>query len=302
MIINQSSLAGLHISYSTAYNKSFEGVQTNYERIATTVPSTTAETNYAWLGQMPQMREWIGEREIQNLSAYNYSIRNRKFEMTVAVPRDVIEDDQYGVYAPSFANMGFAAAQHPDQLCFEALKDGFKKMCYDGKPFFAENHPSGEAGKKRTASNMTHAKLDATSYQSARTAMMLLTGDKGKSLNLVPNLLVVSPTNEHAARLILKADQINGTSNVLKDTAEILVATELADKPDMWFLLCTSRFLKPLIYQKRREMKLVAKTKLEDENVFMRDEYVWGVDGRSNVGYGFWQMAYGSDGTVSEEG
>lgn len=301
MIINQSSLAGLHVSYSAAYNKAFEGIQTNYERIATTVPSTTAATNYAWLGQIPQMREWIGEREIQNLSAYDYIIKNRKFEMTVGVPRDMIEDDQYGVYAPAFSSMGTEAAQHPDQLCFEALKNGFTEKCYDGKPFFATDHPSGEAGKT-AAANMTHAKLDATSYQNARAAMMMLTGDKGKSLNLVPDLLVVSPANEHAARLILKADQINGTSNVLKDTAEILVATELADKPDMWFLMCTKKFLKPLIYQKRREMKLVAKTKLEDENVFMRDEYIWGIDGRSNVGYGFWQMAYGSDGTVSEEG
>lgn len=301
MFINQGSLAGLHTGYSTAYNKAFEAVETKYQKIATTVPSTTAQTNYTWLGQMPQMREWIGAREIQNLSLYDYTIKNRKFEMTVSVPRDVIEDDQYGIFTPSFSNMGYAAAQHPDILCFEALKNGFAEKCYDGKPFFSEDHPSGEAGKNKV-SNMTHEKLDAEAYQNARAEMMLLTGDKGKSLNLVPDLLVVSPANEQAARLILKADQINGTSNVLKDTAELLVATELADKPDMWFLLCTRQFLKPLIYQKRREMKLTAKTRLEDENVFMRDEYLWGVDGRSNVGYGFWQMAFGSDGTEEVSG
>lgn len=301
MLINQSSLAGLNVSYSAAYNKAFEGVETNYQKIATTVPSTTAETNYAWLGQIPQMREWIGEREIQNLSAYSYIIKNRKFEMSVSVPRDAIEDDQYGVYTPSFSNMGFAAAQHPDILCFEALKNGFQELCFDGKPFFAEDHPSGEAGLY-LANNMTHAKLDTDSYEAARASMMMLTGDKGKSMNLVPDLLVVSATNEKKARLILKADQIAGTSNVLKDTAELLVAPELADKPDMWFLLCTKRFLKPLIYQKRKETKLVAKTRPEDDNVFMRDEYVWGVDGRSNVGYGFWQMAYGSDGTEQAKG
>lgn len=301
MIVNQGSLAGLNTSYSAAFNKSFESVQTNYQRIATTVPSTTSETNYAWLGQIPQMREWIGEREIQNLSAYDYTIKNRKFEMTVAVPRDAIEDDQYGVYTPSFSNMGFSAAQHPDLLCFEALKNGFMEKCYDGKPFFATNHPSGEAGSV-AVSNMTHEKLDADAYEEARTSMMMLTGDKGKSLNLVPDLLVVSPANEKAARLILKADTINGTSNILKDTAELLVATELADKPQAWFLLCTKQFLKPLIFQKRRDMKLTAKTKLEDDNVFLRDEYLWGVDGRSNVGYGFWQMAYGSDGTETVKG
>ena len=45
MIVNQASLKGLNVSYSAAYNKAFEGVKSNYEKIATTVPSTTAETN-----------------------------------------------------------------------------------------------------------------------------------------------------------------------------------------------------------------------------------------------------------------
>ncbi len=301
MIVNQSNLRGLDVSYSTAFNKAFEGVETNYQKIATTVPSTTAETSYKWLGQIPQMREWIGAREIQSLAAYGYVIRNRKFEMTVSVPRDDIEDDQYGVYAPVFASMGQEAAQHPNVLCFEALKKGFRELCFDGRPFFAQDHPSGEAGKD-AACNMTHAKLDADSYEAARASMMLLKGDKGKSLNLVPDLLVVSPANEKAARMILKADQINGTTNVLKDTAELLVETELADKPDAWFLLCTKRFLKPLIFQNREKIKLISKIRDEDENVFLQDEFVWGASGRSNAGYGFWQMAYGSDGTEQAKG
>lgn len=299
MVVNQGNLNGLNISYSAAYNKAFDGTKTNYEKIATTVQSTTSETGYKWLGQMPQMREWIGNREIQKLASHGYTIKNKKFEMTISVPRDDIEDDQYGVYTPLFSNMGEAAAQHPDTLVFSALKAGFKEKCYDGKAFFAEDHPSGKGGKT-AVSNLSHAKLDRDSYKAARTAIMSFTGDKGKSLNLIPNLLVVSPTYEEEARLILKADQIDGTTNVYKDTAELLVATELADMPDAWFLLCTNKFLKPIIFQKRKDIKLVSKTKDDDDNVFDRDEFVWGADGRSNAGYGFWQMAYGSNGTQAQ--
>lgn len=299
MLVNQANLKGLNISFSAAFNKAFDVTKTNYEKIATTVPSTTSETDYKWLGQMPQMREWVGDREIQKIANHGYAIRNKKFEMTISVPRDDIEDDQYGVYTPLFSNMGEAAAQHPDTLVFDALKNGFTNKCYDGKTFFAADHPSGEGGKK-PVSNLSHEKLDADSYEAARTAIMSLTGDKGKSLNLVPNLLVVSPANEKAARLILMADQIDGTTNVLKETAELLVATELADKPDAWFLLCTNKFLKPIIFQKRKDIKMTAKTRDDDDNVFKRDEFVWGADGRSNAGYGFWQMAYGSDGTAAK--
>lgn len=301
MIVNQASLRGLNTSYSAAYNKAFEGFKSNYERIATTVPSTTASTDYRWMGQIPKMREWIGDREIQNLSAYDYSIKNKDFEMSVAVPKNDIEDDQYGVYTPMFSHMGESAARHPDTLCFNALKAGFTEKCYDGKTFFAEDHPSGEGGREKV-SNLSHNKLDTDTYEEARAAIMSITGDKGDSLGLVPNLLVVSPKNEKNAKLILEADTINGTTNVLKGTAELLVTTELANMPDAWFLLCTDRFLKPIIFQKREEIKMTALINDNDQNVFMRGEFIWGADGRSNAGYGFWQMAYGSTGETEVQG
>ncbi len=128
---------------------------------------------------------------------------------------------------------------------------------------------------------------------------MSLVGDKGKSLGLVPDLLVVSPANEEMGRQILEAEFINGSSNVYKGTAKLLVEPELAAQEDAWYLLCTRRSLKPIIYQERKKIKLVSKTADNDDNVFMRDEFLYGADGRNNVGYGFWQMAYGSTGESS---
>lgn len=61
-----------------------------------------------------------------------------------------------------------------------------------------------------------------------------------------------------------------------------------------WMLLDTTRILKPFIYQKRREYTFTSKTSLTDDNVFGRNMFVWGADGRGNAGLGLWQMAYGS--------
>ena len=115
MIINQANIRSMSIGYSVIFNKALAETPTTYQQIATTVPSTTRDQSYNWLGQMPQMREWIGDREIQNLSAYDYVIKNKKFEMTIAVPRDDIEDDTYGVYNPMFQNLGECAARHPNE-------------------------------------------------------------------------------------------------------------------------------------------------------------------------------------------
>lgn len=297
MIVNQANLHGLSVGYSTAFNRSFGDTQSNYQKVATVVPSSTGEQDYKWLGQIPDMREWVGERELQSLAAYDYLIKNKKFEMTISVPRDDIEDDKYGVYTPYFSNMGEAAALHPDVLVFGAMMDGFKEKCYDGQPFFSSSHKVG----KDTYSNCTDKRLSRESYMEARSSIMSIRGDKGKSLKLVPDLLVVSPALEETAKLILEADQIDGTTNVLKGTAKLLVEPALAEHPDYWFLLCTGRFLKPIIYQIRKKIKFTSLTKDTDENVFMRDEFVYGADGRSNAGYGFWQMAYGSTGEAEPQ-
>lgn len=298
MIVNQANLHGLTVSYSTAFNKSFDTVAPNYQKVATVVPSSTGEQDYKWLGQIPEMREWIGEREVQSLAAYDYSLKNKKFEMTYGVPREDIEDDKYGVYAALFSNMGESAALHPDKLVFEAMMNGFTALCYDGKPFFAENHQV----ENTTYSNKGNERISRESYKKARAAIMSIRGDKGKSLKLVPDLLVVSPALEETARLILEADQVNGTTNVLKGTAKLLVEPMLAEHESYWFLLCTGRFLKPFIYQLREKIRFTSLTKDTDENVFMRDEFLYGATGRSNAGYAFWQMAYGSTGEVDVQG
>jgi phage major head subunit gpT-like protein len=61
-----------------------------------------------------------------------------------------------------------------------------------------------------------------------------------------------------------------------------------------WFLMCTKRPIKPIIYQERKAPTFVAKDKETDDNVFERKEFVYGVDMRCNVGYGLPQLAWGS--------
>lgn len=67
-----------------------------------------------------------------------------------------------------------------------------------------------------------------------------------------------------------------------------------------WFLLDTSKLVKPLIFQKRRDYKFTSFTKDTDEHVFMKNEYLFGVDARVNAGYGLWQFAFGSKDTLDE--
>jgi len=225
MIINQSNLQGLFRSFRTLFQEAFAGAPSVYGQVATTVPSATAEQAYAWLGNFPRMREWLGDRTIQNLKQYDYTIQNKDFELTIGVERNSIDDDQYGVYSPMFQEMGRAVAAHPDELVFALLKAGFATLCYDGQYFFDTDHPVG-------------------------------------------------------------IDVVSSVSN------------SGGGSGSPWFLIDSSRAIKPLLFQQRKTPEFVAMNRLTDDNVFFQKQFIYGVDSRDNVGFSLWQLAYGSKQTL----
>lgn len=78
----------------------------------------------------------------------------------------------------------------------------------------------------------------------------------------------------------------NGKSNGVSNN---LTATK--DNGPAWFLLCTTKGIRPFIFQMRQDYNLVRMDQDTDENVFMRREYLYGVNARVNVGFGLWQLA-----------
>lgn len=66
-----------------------------------------------------------------------------------------------------------------------------------------------------------------------------------------------------------------------------------------WFLLDTTKPVKPFIYQERKAPVIVEQTGLESDEVFMRGKFKFGAEARAAGGYGFWQLAYGSDGSAA---
>ncbi len=154
MIINSANINALRVGFSTAYQGAFDAVPTMRDAVSETVPSSTGENIYGWLGELPSMKEWLGPRVVQNLKSHDYRIKNRDWEQTVGVDRNDIEDDTFGMYTKRFEIMGRTAARHPEQLVWDALKNGFTSECYDGQYFFDTDHPViGEDEKMTTFAN-----------------------------------------------------------------------------------------------------------------------------------------------------
>ena len=124
------------------YNKGFTGTESWFPRLQWRPTALVFRKIYAFMGQFPNLREWVGDRVLGGLTLYDYTIKNLRFESTLNIPRMKLEDDSYGIFAPMAEQMGRVAKQHPDRILFGMLLNGFTLPCYDGQPFFSTAHPS----------------------------------------------------------------------------------------------------------------------------------------------------------------
>lgn len=154
MIVNRQNLDNLRVGFKTTFQNQLQQTTSLYTRIATTVPSSSKTEDYGWLGKIPNVREWLGARLVQNLSEASYQIKNKPFELTIGVDRDDIEDDNLGIYTPMFQMLGESVAAWPDQLVWPLLPAGFNTNCYDGQFFFDTDHPVLDAaGNPQSVAN-----------------------------------------------------------------------------------------------------------------------------------------------------
>ncbi|CDN54752.1 Mu-like prophage major head subunit gpT [Neorhizobium galegae bv. officinalis bv. officinalis str. HAMBI 1141] len=291
-VITPDLLAAAQRGFKTAFQLGLASTATLYNSVATVITSSASEETYGWLGDVPKLREWIGDRHIKGLESKGYQIKNRKFESTIGVERDDIEDDKLGLYAPRFQMMGNSAAMHPDEITFELMSAGATSPCYDGQNFFDVDHPVGKPGavtsvanfaagssdlwiladlskplkpwifQKRRDYNFTTKEdgktsdlvfmrdkyfygvdarvaagygfwqmafgstdtLDAANLKEAYEAMAKFTDDEGRKLNIRPTHLIVGSTNLFAAREILLAEQIGGTTNTIRNLVQVMEA------------------------------------------------------------------------------
>ena len=280
MQVTQENMEALFTAFNAAYTEGLAMAKSQWDKVAMDVPSNTGTEEYDWLGDIPNVRKWLGDRVVHGLKEHGYRVKNEDFELTLGIPRNKIEDDAVGIYKPLFREMGRSISAFPDQTVFSLLKRGFEEECYDGQNFFDTDHPViNEAGETVSVANtdaepgnaapwflldttraimpMTYQRrkdfefiardkltdenvfwkkqfvygsdgranagfglwqlawgskkpLTVELYEAARQSMQELTGDYGRPLAIMPNILLHPPAYEKVAKQIAEAEQING--------------------------------------------------------------------------------------------
>jgi phage major head subunit gpT-like protein len=148
------ALETINAAVSLAYNTQFFAAERRCDPFTFDATSTGAEEVYPRLDLIGGLREWIGDRVVEQLSISTFTIKNKWFEKTISVDRADIEDDKFGFLAPAAMQLGQNAAQLKDLLVAALLKNGHSTVTYDGQNFFDVAHPNPNAdGSAGTVAN-----------------------------------------------------------------------------------------------------------------------------------------------------
>lgn len=281
------------------FDAGVDAAQPFYTDVCTTVQSNGADEQYGWLGSMPGIREWLGDRQFNSLRAANFTLANKKWESSVAIEKDHIEDDRLGMYGPVLEQLGMEAAQHPDELLITAIEAGEATACFDGQYFFDTDHSWGESGNQSNDLTSTAATDTTptvaeftTAYRAAVTALLGFKNDKGKLLNRpsvtrLNGLTVVVPLALRATAYDAVESQIlSNSTNVVIDRPNIVCLPSLASSAK-FYVFNTAARLRPFVFQARQPLQ--RQMKGMDDREFKDVKFM--TDARYNLGYLAWWNA-----------
>lgn len=301
MQITPASLRNLRVAISTLFDGARQKTPAVFGDIASKVSASTKTMSFPSHAATKPLRRWTGERKVVNGKAYDYRVTAEKFELTMGIPVEEIEDDNIGAYNHLIMDAGEQSALWPDDLVFEALLAGETNLAFDGLAFFSDSHALKSGS---TIDNLfTSTSLTKDNVAAVLEAMMSYVGEDGRSLRVRPNLLVVPPALQEEALQIAGANILAqvfgsntaaaGITNTMQGRIQVKVYPELAasagGSDSAWYLMDTTRSIKPLVFVERAAPKLTFKNAENDDNVFWDDEVVFGVRARGAAGYGpFW--------------
>lgn len=274
-----------------------------YPEICTIVPSTSIDEKYGWLGALPGVREWIGDRLFKQLRAANYTLQNKKWESSLEFEKDDVDDDRTGGFMAQIQGLADEATYHPDELLFQVIAAAESTACFDGQYFFDTDHSWGDSGTQ--SNDLTYAAATGTvpttaefkaSYHQALIKMLGYKNDQGKpyirpKVGKLGNLIAAMPLElfEVANAAFEQVFSLEGgaaTTNVVIEKPKVIPIAYMTDATK-WHLYYTGGPVKPFIFQARKPLEFKMKGADDIEYKVLKAM----TQARYNIGFGHWAAA-----------
>lgn len=275
-------------------------VEAIYKKYCTVSPSTGAGETYEWLGGLPGLKEWVGARQIEALEKFSYTLTNKKYEDTLGFDTDKLEDNPAIVKA-QIPLLTKAAADSIDEQFFDKVIAGATDLCFDGKAFYATDHPApwedGTPFSNKITGGGVTVDLIKADFSKVKLAFLGFKKRNGRSLfkGIKPGALEIfhAPALESVFEEVFMSERIaaTGVRNLYYRKATPVPCADLSGND--WYAHKVDNPLKPFIYQLRKKLK----PEWDLTETFKRGKVFFGVDGRWVFGFTIPQLSIMVDNT-----
>lgn len=271
-----------------------------WTRLAMRFTSNQEAETYRWLGMVPQVREWIGGRQIKPLRAQGVTIVNKIWESTIRVDADEQRRDKTGQVMVRVNEMARRVATHPNRLLTELMLAAETDNGYDGVPFFSDSHSEGDSGTQSNKISFDAGTPTAPSESEMQEAivrgvsqMLGFRDDQGEPMNeSARSFLVMVPMPFLSPTLIaLASQQIDSSSNPLAGAGPFRIdwiANPRLTWTDRFAIFRTDAETRPFIFQEELPVQVQVLGEGSELEV-NENQHQYGVKAIHEAGYGFWQ-------------
>ena len=268
---------------------------------------------YAWLGQVPQLREWVGGRQAKGLTESKFTITNKHYESTLDFLVSDLKRDKSGQALVRIQEQARRANTHWAKLLSTLIIDAPSSVCYDGQFFFDTDHTEGN--NTTSQSNDIQVDISGLAVATAGTTTLPAVAEaQGAIAKGIETLLGFKdnenePMNEDASQFLVMVPQVlyNAFSQAVytpvqvAETQTVLeslksdyiircVANPRLTWTDSFAIFRTDATIKSFIRQEEQGVQMKVKGE-GSEYEFDNDAHQYGIDAWRNVGYGYWQNA-----------
>ena len=149
-VINDATLAAIGSSIETLYEKARDGVEDNLAgKVYNERKTNKSMVAIRSLDGFGLMREFKSERQPGIVGEAITVATPVKWERTIDVKREDIEDDDYGYITDLANSVGVASKRTPIAEIAKALMKGFTTQLSDGNYFFSAAHGADTASRCR---------------------------------------------------------------------------------------------------------------------------------------------------------
>ncbi len=253
------------------------------------VKSDKDQETMPWLKGIPAVRRFIAQRIAREIDESYMTVVNYKWEASVEILQDTLEDCLYGQVKARMMQLADAFVKHIPSLLATRLAAGVAGTidADDGVDFFSTVHTLNPDDNQ---SNKITQGLTDDGLTTAVNTMMAYTDDKGELLNIVPDTLIVPIALRKAAKQLVESTALTSATqltNIHQNGFNVICLPNLSSATE-WYLAETKGPIKPIVFQERRAVTSGWVDNIKPGDKSSKVTLTYGADGRYQIWPIFW--------------